>query len=706
MQKDFRHLAVRFGAQLRVHAVTFALILLIAACSDTAGPDLSRTPTGATLSGHVYDADTRPVPGVRVLLQENGRTTTTDSDGGFTFRELSPRSYSVELSKTGFGISVIHINLQPGETRQVDRIIIGQSDEEEGGTPEPGKEDSGEHKSDDRSGTNQPDEAADTEENAADDSVRADEPTEADHRPASEEDEELPGEQDHAGNEPTEATPKLVGPTPTSLILSGERGKVVSASMEFSNTGSSPLTFRLRSDRELDALFEPAEGTLEPGEKSVIIVSIKCSANVYGTVKLETNDSRHDTVAIPVSMTCSRGSNPEPEPDDPEPTVPEPEKHPELDGLPPQVSLNGTKGETSTSQLQFRNNGAADLEWELAGSGLNLNLQPRSGKLKPGQNITVQISSNCSTSGFGSLMIISNDPDRPHTGIPVTRTCRTPEPEPDPEPEPGTGSFSIELIFASNVPQSYRQAVTSAANRWSELITEGLSPTSGTLPACNGHPSPGYRTVQNVLISVKLEPMDEYALGYGGFCAYRRGNNLPTYGTVTLNTEIDTRFGMETLEQAALHEIGHVLGLGTLWDMPSTRQIDYAPTNACINAVNFTRTPKYNGAQAKVQFASLTGGAAGTGIPLESALGPGSRCSHWDSDALPGEIMIAVLHIGRQHGLSRVTAGGLADLGYSVDYSKADQSYSAGALATAGLTGETVNFDSDFVRTTPIPMMD
>src|SRR5690625_4880973 len=423
------------------------------------------------------------------------------------------------------------------------------------------------------------------------------------------------------------------------------------------------------------------------------------TANTSGSMLLTTNDPERGPVSIPVALSCVPDDDSGSDDGEPADPVEPPAVAPELGSVPTRLSLTGAEGSTVQSQLQFRNAGTADLQWEVTDT-LGLTLQPRSGTLRPGANATVQVSGSCTASSTGSIKITSNDPDRPQVSIPVTRTCTPVQPDPD----PGDGSFNIELEFVGNVPQSYRQAVSNAAARWSEIITDGLAPVRGTFPACNGHPSPGNRTVNNLLISIKLEQMAGNTLGYGGFCAYRTGSNLPAYGTVTLNTGIDTRFGTQALEQAALHEIGHVLGLGTMWDHAAQRHIDYAPAGTCRNTGTFTRLPRYTSPEARSQFAALTGAGAGQGVPLESNLGPGSRCGHWDAGALPGEVMVAVLQIGRSHNVSRVTVGSLADLGYAVDYSKADQSYRPSSLGTAGLTGETVHYDADFVPTEPVPM--
>ena len=58
-------------------------------------------------------------------------------------------------------------------------------------------------------------------------------------------------------------------------------------------------------------------------------------------------------------------------------------------------------------------------------------------------------------------------------------------------------------------------------------------------------------------------------------------------------------------------------------------------------------------------------------MPLEQNYGPGTVCSHWSEACLQTELMTGFVE-STPTPLSRITIGTLQDLGYTVDYSKAD----------------------------------
>ena len=57
-------------------------------------------------------------------------------------------------------------------------------------------------------------------------------------------------------------------------------------------------------------------------------------------------------------------------------------------------------------------------------------------------------------------------------------------------------------------------------------------------------------------------------------------------------------------------------------------------------------------------------------IPIAQEGSTGSRCKHWSETCLVNELMTTTLNEG-SNPMSRITVGGLEDLGYVVDYSNA-----------------------------------
>ena len=129
-------------------------------------------------------------------------------------------------------------------------------------------------------------------------------------------------------------------------------------------------------------------------------------------------------------------------------------------------------------------------------------------------------------------------------------------------------------------------------------------------------------------------------------------------------------------------EMGHVIGVGTLWPDSDTLLVNPSLPN------NTGADTHFNGAAAIAAF-DAAGGAAYTGVakvPVENFLGVGSADSHWRESVLENELMTPELQSGVANPLSAITTETLADLGYIVDSSGADSFspvFSAPARQTA-----------------------
>jgi hypothetical protein len=133
------------------------------------------------------------------------------------------------------------------------------------------------------------------------------------------------------------------------------------------------------------------------------------------------------------------------------------------------------------------------------------------------------------------------------------------------------------------------------------------------------------------------------------------------------------------LQAVILHEMGHVLGFGTLWTergfLQDPSQPDPEPPLADTH---------FTGAQAIAAF-NAAGGSAYTGakVPVMNVGGAGTVNSHWRDGVFDPEIMTGFLN-GGFNPLSAVTVASLADLGYTVDASAADPFTLAPSFRAAG----------------------
>ena len=116
-----------------------------------------------------------------------------------------------------------------------------------------------------------------------------------------------------------------------------------------------------------------------------------------------------------------------------------------------------------------------------------------------------------------------------------------------------------------------------------------------------------------------------------------------------------------TLKDVILHEMAHVIGIGTLWDLKSL-----------LTGVG-SNNPEYVGPKAMQEYATLRGETQLKPIPVANTGGPGTAEGHWRESTFDYELMTGYVEEDAEMPLSRMTVAALDDLGYKVDYSAADE---------------------------------
>jgi len=107
-----------------------------------------------------------------------------------------------------------------------------------------------------------------------------------------------------------------------------------------------------------------------------------------------------------------------------------------------------------------------------------------------------------------------------------------------------------------------------------------------------------------------------------------------------------------------LHEMGHVIGIGVIWD-----------NKGFLNGAGGA-DPRFTGPGATDEYQAIFG-VLDPNVPVENTGGPGTRDSHWREADFDNELMTGWLNSGT-NPLSRITVASLADLGYVVDMGAAD----------------------------------
>jgi hypothetical protein len=266
-------------------------------------------------------------------------------------------------------------------------------------------------------------------------------------------------------------------------------------------------------------------------------------------------------------------------------------------------------------------------------------------------------------------------------------------------------SFNIGIRFITPATPAQRQAFTDARVRWEAAITGDLEDGFLEVPPadCVASAPAISQDVDDVLILVSLVPIDGEGgiLGGAGPCYARdfgtqnvfEVGDLPILGTMQFDTDdLETLEAEGFLSNVILHEMGHVLGFGTLWE---DEHLLVDPAEG--SPPNPSADPHFIGSQALASFDNVGGTTyVGAKVPVENSGGPGTADGHWRESVFDRELMTGFIGSGSSP-LSVVTLASLADQGYSVDFTKADV-YTLGMALQAFDRGRTLKLTGDILR--------
>jgi adhesin/invasin len=229
------------------------------------------------------------------------------------------------------------------------------------------------------------------------------------------------------------------------------------------------------------------------------------------------------------------------------------------------------------------------------------------------------------------------------------------------------GGFTIDTRFIGGTAEQ-RAVVSQAAARWSEVIVGDLPAAMLTVPAgaCQiNHPAIS-EVIDDLLIFVEIRNIDGPGniLGRAGPCFVRGASALPILGIIELDAaDMDLMQTAGTLFDVVLHEMGHVLGLGTLWNFPPMAFLSGAGGS----------NPFFTGAGAIAAYlgAGGTSSATVTPVPVENTGGASTRDGHWRESILGNELMTGFIS-GPNNPLSAITVRSFQDMGYVVNVAAAD----------------------------------
>ena len=279
--------------------------------------------------------------------------------------------------------------------------------------------------------------------------------------------------------------------------------------------------------------------------------------------------------------------------------------------------------------------------------------------------------------------------------------------------EAPASTFRIQVRYAEGTTPTapQRAAFDAAIQRWTTMIVAGGAPYLVQENAGCGNLMG--ETVDGVVITVVLRPIQGNILGAAGPCILRDQGYLPVQGYMEFNTNFLPQLEQNgQLGPVILHEMAHVLGFGTIWNysglpgQPSNRLLDGSPG----------ADPTFNGPAARSAFYGSMGPGVSYGglpVPVEGLpSGPGTAYAHWRKTVFGNELMTGFITVGATP-LSAISVQSFRDLGYLVNDLPSDgftfqsfiQSFGQPALqiTEAGLPGDIIVINRQGRRVRVLP---
>lgn len=227
----------------------------------------------------------------------------------------------------------------------------------------------------------------------------------------------------------------------------------------------------------------------------------------------------------------------------------------------------------------------------------------------------------------------------------------TPTPAPTPsEPPAPAGGFNITLQL-SGFTASQQAIFQQAAAKWEQVITADLPDVT-----LNG------QLVDDLVIDGRGVAIDGVngILGRAAPTYIRTDSGLPIAGFMEFDTADVAALERDgQLYTTILHEMGHVLGIGTLWERMGL-VVGLGGSD-----------PRFVGANGTAYYNQIFG-VNENSVPVANVGGPGSYGGHWRESVFDNELMSPNINYGSANPLSTITVAALADMGYTVNINAAD----------------------------------
>jgi hypothetical protein len=226
----------------------------------------------------------------------------------------------------------------------------------------------------------------------------------------------------------------------------------------------------------------------------------------------------------------------------------------------------------------------------------------------------------------------------------------------------GSGQFEILYSYETNdIPSQLIAMLNVASQRWGKIVKTRHTPLAGlgTRVVCGKQ-----RTIpdfNDMLVFVNVQVND----GSGGTLASATPclgfENFARVGEMLLDKDDVTIFlknHPDVLLNVIIHELGHILGIGTMWDT--------------FNLVGGTSDdPNYLGSNGNGALNYVNNTSGIPFVKIETLGGVGTARAHWREQTYGDELMTGFLGL-KEQPLSLISIQSLVDLKYQVDSSAAD----------------------------------
>lgn len=263
---------------------------------------------------------------------------------------------------------------------------------------------------------------------------------------------------------------------------------------------------------------------------------------------------------------------------------------------------------------------------------------------------------------------------------------------------PPASALNIEVRYLGTTPDAaIRAAFTNAAARWAQVVVGdlpdvALSEGNPMGPATINTGISGMGTITCVpRVTVPIDDIVIYAdirsidgagqiLGFATPYYSRDGDNSTVAGCMVFDlADMQELEDNGKLQDVILHEMGHVLGIGTHWAAQGLL------VGECTSSV-----PYFTGPSARNAFvAARTTAFPDSIVPVEGegTCPNGTRDGHWRESVMDNELMTGYIEYNVPNVLSAITAASLRDLGYVVNDAVSDPFAMLRAPGGAARTG-------------------